>query len=83
MNMWAGQYAINSLDLTPVVAPSLGIIYVGAASGSGIMKSDAIGRTVAAAYAGEEEVEFFGGRRFHVADLGIATRNVEKETFVI
>jgi glycine/D-amino acid oxidase-like deaminating enzyme len=83
MNMWAGQYAINSLDLTPVVAPSPGMIYVGAASGSGIMKSDAIGRIVAAAYAGEEEAELFGGGRFHVADLGIATRNVEKETFVI
>jgi len=83
MNMWAGQYAINSLDLTPVVAPSPGMIYVGAASGSGIMKSDAIGRIVATANADEEEAELFGGRRFHVADLGIATRNVEKETFVI
>jgi glycine/D-amino acid oxidase-like deaminating enzyme len=83
VNMWAGQYEINTLDLTPVVAPSPGMIYAGAASGSGIMKSDAIGRIVAALYAGDKEAELFGGRRFHVADIGITTRNVERETFVI
>jgi glycine/D-amino acid oxidase-like deaminating enzyme len=83
MNMWAGQYAINSLDMTPVVSSSPGMIYVGAASGSGIMKSDAIGRIVSAEYVERKEAELFGGRKFRVADLGIATRNVEKETFII
>ena len=83
VNMWAGQYEINSLDMTPVVAPAPGMIYVGAASGSGIMKSDALGRIVASMYAGEDEAELYGGRRFRVADLGITTRRVEKETFVI
>ena len=83
VNMWAGQYSINSLDMTPVVSSSPGMIYVGAASGSGIMKSDALGRIVAASYAERESVELFGGRSFPVADLGISTRNVEKETFVI
>ena len=61
VNMWAGQYAINSYDETPVVAPAPGMIYVGAASGSGIMKCDALGRIVAALHAGEEEAELFGG----------------------
>jgi FAD-dependent oxidoreductase domain-containing protein 1 len=83
MNMWAGQYAINSLDLTPVVTSSPGMIYVGAASGSGIMKSDALGRIVAAEYAGRRDADLFGGRKFRVSDLGIENRNVEKETFVI
>ena len=83
MNMWAGQYAINSFDENPVVAPAPGMIYVGAASGSGIMKSDSLGRIVAALHAGEEVAELFGGRRFRVADLGIHNRNVEKEEFII
>lgn len=83
VNMWAGQYAINSFDGIPVVAPASGMIYIGAASGSGIMKSDALGRIVAALYAGEEEAELYSGRRFKVADLGVVTRNVERETFII
>jgi len=83
MNMWAGQYAINSFDEIPVVAPAPGLIYVGAASGSGIMKSDSLGRIVAALYAGKEEAELFGGRHFKVADLGIHNRNVEREEFII
>lgn len=83
VNMWAGQYAINSYDETPVVAPAPGMIYVGAASGSGIMKCDALGRIVAALHAGEEEAELFGGRGFKAADLGVSTRNVERETLII
>ena len=81
--MWAGQYAINSFDGIPVVAPVPGMIYVGAASGSGIMKCDALGRIVAALHTGEEEAELYGGRRFRVADLGIKNRNVERESFII
>jgi len=83
MNMWAGQYAINSFDENPIVAPAPGMIYVGAASGSGIMKCDSLGRIVAALHAGEEETELFGGHRFKVADLGIHNRNVEKEEFIV
>jgi len=52
MNMWAGQYAVNGFDELPVVAPAPGMIYVGAASGSGIMKCDSIARIVAALYGG-------------------------------
>lgn len=83
VNMWAGQYAINSYDGLPVVAQEPGMIYVGAASGSGIMKSDAVGRIAAALYAGEEEAELYGGRRFRVADLGVRGRRVERETMII
>lgn len=82
-NMWAGHYAINSFDGSPIVLPVTGMIYVGAASGSGIMKCDALGRIVSSIYAGEEEAELYGGHRFKVADLGILTRNVDNETFII
>jgi FAD-dependent oxidoreductase domain-containing protein 1 len=83
MNMWAGQYAINGYDELPVVAPFPGMIYVGGASGSGIMKCDAVGRIAAALYAGEEEAELYGGRRFRVSDLGIHRRRVERESLVL
>jgi len=83
MNMWAGQYAINSLDETPVLYEAPGLCYVGAASGSGIMKADSLGRLVDALVAGEPEAELFGGRTFRVADLGIKHRHVEHEEFVI
>jgi len=83
MNMWAGQYAINSLDETPVVYEAHGMYYVGAASGSGIMKADALGRILGALVAGEEEAELQGGRQFRVSDLGVRRRHVEHEKFVI
>ena len=83
VNSWAGQYDINSLDETPVVYSGEGFIYIGASSGSGIMKSDALGRIAAANYYGEEEAELYGGRRFRVADLGVKGRHVEHEAFVL
>jgi len=83
MNSWAGHYAINGFDELPVVKSVPGMIYVGAASGSGIMKCDAIGRIATALHAGEEEAELFGGRRFRVSDLGIHHRRAERETLVI
>ncbi len=83
MNMWAGQYAINSLDETPVLYENSGLYYIGAASGSGIMKADSLGRILDALVAGEKEAELFGGRKFRVSDLGIKKRHVEHEEFVI
>ena len=83
VNMWAGQYAINGYDGAPVIAPAPGMIYVGASSGSGIMKCDSIGRNAAALYAGEAEAKLYGGHRFRVADLGVSARSVEKEFFII
>jgi hypothetical protein len=47
------------------------------------MKCDSLGRIVTAFHAGEEEAELYGGRRFRVADLGVADRRVEKESFII
>jgi glycine/D-amino acid oxidase-like deaminating enzyme len=82
INMWAGQYALNSYDKVPIVVSAPGMIYVGAASGSGFMKSDSLGRIVAAEYSGEIEAELFDGRTFRVSNIGVEKRNVEKELFV-
>jgi FAD-dependent oxidoreductase domain-containing protein 1 len=82
-NAWAGQYDINSFDETPVVVPGPGIIYVGASSGSGIMKSDALGRIVDTVYEEDEYATLYGGRGFRVSDLGIKKRRVERETLII
>jgi glycine/D-amino acid oxidase-like deaminating enzyme len=81
VNMWAGQRAINSMDKQPIVAPSPGMIYVGAATGNGILKSDALGRTTAALHNGEKEAVLFDGRTLRVSDLGISNRNVGLEKF--
>lgn len=83
MNSWAGQYAINSFDETPVIYGEKGFLYVGCGSGSGIMKGDAIGRVADALCAGEAEAELHGGRKLSVAKLGIKNRAVEHEEFVI
>ena len=81
VNMWAGQRAINSMDKQPIVSPSPGLIYVGAATGNGILKSDALGRTVASLNNGEKEAILFDGRTLKVSDLGISNRNVGLEKF--
>jgi len=83
VNMWAGQYAINGYDGIPVVADYPGLIYVGAASGSGIMKCDALGRIVGATHAGREHAELYNGVKFRCSDLGIHKRNVDREEFII
>lgn len=83
VNMWAGQRAVNGYDMIPVVAPAPGMIYVGAATGNGILKCDALGRIVTALYAGDEEAELYGGRRFRVSDIGIDSRNIERERFKV
>ncbi len=83
VNMWAGQRAVNSYDMIPVVAPAPGMIYLGAATGNGILKCDALGRIVAALHADEEEAELYDGRRFKVSDIGIDSRNIEREAFKV
>jgi hypothetical protein len=38
---------------------------------------------VTALYAGDEEAELYGGRRFRVSDIGIDSRNIERERFKV
>jgi glycine/D-amino acid oxidase-like deaminating enzyme len=80
---WAGHYANHPPDYIPFVDRLAGAILVGGASGSGIMKGDALGRVAAGLYRGEEQVELGDGRPFKVADLGLKDRSPSPEEFVI
>jgi glycine/D-amino acid oxidase-like deaminating enzyme len=80
---FAGLYEINTIDGQPLVFEENNLMVVGGASGSGIMKADAIGRIAAALYRGEEYAWLHGERRFKVSDLGLKGRNVEPEKLVI
>ena len=80
---WAGQYAINTLDGQPVIFEENDLIVVGGASGSGIMKADAIGRIAAALYRGEKYAMLYGNEKFRVSDLGLKERRVEREKLII
>jgi len=80
---FAGLYAINTLDGQPIIFEENDLMVVGGASGSGIMKADAIGRIAAALYSGEEHALLYGDRNFKVSDLGIKSRHVEPEKLVI
>ncbi len=80
---FAGLYEINTLDGHPVIFEERDLIVVGGASGSGIMKADAIGRIAAALYNGEEYALLYGGRKFKVSDLSIKERRVEPEKLQI
>ena len=82
-NMWAGHYDINTVDGTPYVFEEAGLIVAVGMSGSGMTKADSVGRIVAAVQAGKEIATLHGGRHFRVARLGIETRQVEPEAFVI
>ena len=80
---WAGLYAINTLDGQPVIFEENDLIVVGGASGSGIMKADAIGRIAASLYKGEEYALLYGDRKFRVSDLSIKERKIEPEKLII
>jgi len=80
---FAGLYEINTLDGHPVIFEEKDLIVVGGASGSGIMKADAIGRIAAALYDGEEYAVLYGDRKFKVSDLSIKERRVEREKLQI
>jgi glycine/D-amino acid oxidase-like deaminating enzyme len=80
---FAGLYEINTLDGHPVIFEENDLIVVGGASGSGIMKADAVGRIAAALYDDEEYATLHGGRKIKVSDLGIKERRVERERLQI
>ena len=82
-NMWAGQYDVNTLDANPYIFEEAGVIVAAGLSGSGIMKADAVGRTVAALYAKKEHAELYGGRKIKVSRLGVAERDAGLERFVL
>lgn len=80
---FAGLYEINTVDGQPLVFEENGLMVVGGASGSGILKADAIGRIATALFNGEENALLYGERKFKVSDLGLKNRNIEPEKLVI
>src|SRR4030042_3537399 len=54
---FAGLYEINTLDGQPLIFEENNVMVVGGASGSGILKADAIGRIATALYNDEERSE--------------------------
>jgi FAD-dependent oxidoreductase domain-containing protein 1 len=82
VNSWAGGYCYSP-DRIPFVYLECGVLVVNGASGSGIMKADALGRIADALYRGEPEAELFGGKRLPSKTLSIKDRNVEIESVII
>jgi glycine/D-amino acid oxidase-like deaminating enzyme len=80
---FAGLYEINTIDGQPLVFEENGLMVVGGASGSGILKGDAIGRIATSLCNGEEYALLYGDKKFKVSDLGLKYRNVEPEKLVI
>ncbi|MHA1638263.1 MAG: NAD(P)/FAD-dependent oxidoreductase [Candidatus Thorarchaeota archaeon] len=82
VNSWAGGYCYSQ-DAIPYVYKENGIIVVNGASGSGIMKADAMARIADALYRDEYEAELYGGKKIPSNALSIKDRNVEIESVVI
>ena len=80
---FAGLYEINTLDGQPLIFEENNVMVVGGASGSGILKADAIGRIAAAMYNDEEYALLYGDKKFKPNDLGLKNRNIEPEKLVI
>jgi glycine/D-amino acid oxidase-like deaminating enzyme len=79
----AGMYAY-SLDKFPVITKELESLFIcTGASGSGIMKGDAIARINVANIMGENECILFDGTKVRIADFSLHSRNVPKETLVL
>jgi len=82
VNSWAGGYCYSP-DAIPFVYYEKGVLVANGASGSGIMKSDAMARIANALYQGKDEAELFGGRTISSTALSIKDRDVEVESVVI
>ena len=82
VNSWAGSYNYSP-DRIPFVYLECGVLVVNGASGSGIMKADAMARIADALYRGEPEAELFGGKKIPSSTLSIRDRDVEVESVII
>ncbi len=82
VNSWAGGYCYSP-DAIPFVYYENGVLVANGASGSGIMKADAMARIADALYRGLPEAELFGGKTIPSEALSIKKRKVEIESVVI
>lgn len=81
-SMWAGCYSINTIDENPIIFKELNLVVATGGSGSGVMKSDAIGRIATALLLNEPIAELHGGEKINVEWLGIRGRRAEPEILV-
>ncbi|MDW8083803.1 MAG: FAD-binding oxidoreductase [Candidatus Caldarchaeum sp.] len=81
--MWAGNYSMNYLDGNPLVFKFLNCLVVTGGSGSGVMKSDAVGRIAEAVLFDKPYATLHGGIKFDVSILGIENRRVDKEYLIL
>lgn len=84
--MWAGLYSYNTLDSIPFVFTENGMIVAGGGRGSGIMKSDAMGRLVECAYREGENGEKLNctvESDTSSKRIGFKSRSVETEEWAI
>ncbi|MHA1653469.1 MAG: NAD(P)/FAD-dependent oxidoreductase [Candidatus Thorarchaeota archaeon] len=79
---WGGGYSYSP-DAIPTIYKEHGVMVVSGASGSGIMKSDAMARIADALYRGLPEAELFGGRKIVSDALSLKNRQIEPENVVI
>lgn len=79
---WAGGYSYSP-DAIPFVYLENGVLVLDGASGSGIMKADAMARIADALYRGEDNAELYGGKRMPADSLSQKNRKVEVESVVI
>jgi len=83
-SMVAGSYAYNTIDKNPYIyKPMEDLMVVSGDSGSGIMKCDSVGRIATALYWKEEYAILYPNVPFKVSKLGIVTRDVTFERFII
>jgi len=80
---WAGQYHYNTLDGNPYIFNRKNLTVVAGASGSGIMKADAIGKIAAAKILGNDKPDLLDGVDFPVDALGFENRLVVLEKLII
>ncbi|MHA2140077.1 MAG: NAD(P)/FAD-dependent oxidoreductase [Candidatus Thorarchaeota archaeon] len=79
---WAGGYSYSP-DAIPFVYYDCGVLVLTGASGSGIMKADAMARIADALYRGKDEAELYGGKKIPADTLSQKNRKVEVESVVI
>ncbi|MHA1771752.1 MAG: NAD(P)/FAD-dependent oxidoreductase [Candidatus Thorarchaeota archaeon] len=82
VSSWGGGYSYSP-DAIPHVYLENGVLVVNGASGSGIMKSDAMARIADALYRGEPEAVLYGGKKIPSDALSLKHRQVEPENVVI
>jgi glycine/D-amino acid oxidase-like deaminating enzyme len=79
---WAGQYIINTFDSNPIIFNEYNMVTVTGMSGSGILKSFAIGRIAASLFLGLKEADLGNGLKAGTGILDYRNRTVQAEELV-